>query len=192
MTATTIKLHHTLIIAGFGGQGVLKLGQTLAEASMHEGREVIWTPAYGPEMRGGPSFCTVIISSDPIGAPVADQVNSAIIMDQPSLAKYQQQVRPGGKLIFNSSLVAPGTLREDITYYAIPANAIAEELGDQRTGNMVLLGALLHLTHLAAAQTVLDALEQSLPERHRHLLPLNARALAIGAERIERISPMSA
>lgn len=191
MTPEAKTIHHDLIIAGFGGQGVLKLGQTLADAAMNEGLEVVWTPAYGPEMRGGPSFCTVIVSSDPIGAPVVDQVDTAIIMDQPSLAKYQQRVRPSGLIIINSSLVNPKNLRDDIPCYAIDANKIAEELGEPRTANMVLLGAFLHLTHLVQNDTIIEALRQALPKRHHNLLPLNARALTLGAETVERITPAS-
>ncbi|HEX2950564.1 MAG TPA: 2-oxoacid:acceptor oxidoreductase family protein [Armatimonadota bacterium] len=188
ITPCETKIHHELIIAGFGGQGVLKLGLTLVEAAMHEGREVIWTPAYGPEMRGGPSFCTVIISSDPIGAPVVDQVDTAIIMDRPSLSKYQYRVRKSGIIIINSSLVDASELRKDIACYAIPANQLAEEIGEPRTANMVVLGALLHLTKLATPETVIAALAEALPERHRNLIPLNERALLVGAERVEKLS----
>lgn len=188
VSPTATEIHHELIIAGFGGQGVLKLGQTLVEAAMHEGREVIWTPAYGPEMRGGPSFCTVIIASHPIGAPVVDQVDTAIILDQPSLAKYQHRVRRTGRMIINTSLVNSSSLRDDIPCYGIAANDLAEEIGDPRTANMVVLGALLHLTHLTTAETIIAALKQSLPERHQHLIPLNERALTVGAEQVKLIA----
>jgi len=188
MTPATTKLHHQLIIGGFGGQGVLKLGLTLAEAAMHEGREVVWTPAYGPETRGGPSFCTVIISSEPIGSPIIVQADTAIIMDRPSLAKYQSRVRPGGRILVNSSLVDMSQVRTDIPCYALAANALADELGEQRTANMIMLGAFLHLTHLVQPQTVVDALGEALSKRNRHLLPLNEKALLLGAEKIELIT----
>lgn len=188
LTPITTKLHHELIIAGFGGQGVLKLGLVLAEAAMHEGREVVWTPAYGPETRGGPSFCTVIISSERIGAPIVALADTAIIMDQTSLPKYQKMVRPQGTLLINSSLVNPETVRTDIPAYAIPANAIAEELGNDHISNMVVLGAFIQLTQLVAPETIVAALREALPERARHLLPLNARALEVGAERVARIA----
>jgi len=177
-------LHHELIIAGFGGQGVLKMGQTLAEAAMREGREVVWTPAYGPEMRGGPAFCTVIISTEPIGAPVVAQADTAIIMDQPSLAKYQQQVRPGGSIIINSSLVDPGQVRKDRRCLPVHANHIAEEIGEVLIVNMVMLGAFLELTHLVSPDSVVQALREALPARRHHLIPLNEQALAAGAEAV--------
>jgi 2-oxoglutarate ferredoxin oxidoreductase subunit gamma len=180
--AAVQPLHHELIIAGFGGQGVLKMGQTLVEAAMREGREVVWTPAYGPEMRGGPAFCTVIISTQPIGAPVVAQADTAIIMDRPSLAKYQQQVRHGGNIIINSSLVDPEQVRKDRRCLAVRANHIAEEIGEALIVNMVMLGAFLELTHLVKPESVVQALREALPERRHHLIPLNERALAAGAE----------
>jgi len=177
-------LHHELIIAGFGGQGVLKMGQTLAEAAMREGRQVVWTPAYGPEMRGGPAFCTVIVSTEAIGAPVVAQADTAIIMDSPSLAKYQRQVRPGGSIIINSSLVDPDQMRKDRRCLAVRANHIAEEIGEALIVNMVMLGAFLELTHLVRPESVVQALREALPERRHHLIPLNERALAAGAESV--------
>ena len=176
-----VQLHHELIIAGFGGQGVLKMGQTLAEAAVCEGNEVVWTPAYGPEMRGGPAFCTVIISSERIGSPVISHVDTAIIMDQPSLLKYQALVRRGGCILLNSSLVNPALVRTDIPSYAIHANQVAEEIGEGSIANMVMLGAFLQVTHLVASDSILQALQQTLPEHRHHLIPLNARALQAGA-----------
>ncbi|MHB0935128.1 MAG: 2-oxoacid:acceptor oxidoreductase family protein [Armatimonadota bacterium] len=179
--AAARPFHHELIIAGFGGQGVLKMGQTLAEAAMHEGREVVWTPAYGPEMRGGPAFCTVIISAEPIGAPVVAQADTAIIMDQPSLAKYQPLVREGGSILINSSLVDPAQVRKDRRCLAIDANHIAEEIGNAQIVNMVMLGAFLELTHLARPESVVQALREALPERRHYLIPMNEQALEAGA-----------
>ena len=176
------KLHHELIIAGFGGQGVLKMGQILADAAMREGYDVIWTPAYGPEMRGGPAFCTVVISGEPIGAPVVARADTAIIMDRPSLGKYQQQVREDGALLINSSLVDPGLIRPDRQCIAVRANHIAEEIGDAQIANMVMLGAFLELTHLVKPSFILEALRDALPERRHYLIPMNEQALAAGAE----------
>ncbi|MHB9022857.1 MAG: 2-oxoacid:acceptor oxidoreductase family protein [Armatimonadota bacterium] len=181
-------VHHELIVAGFGGQGVLKLGQILAEAALSEGYEVAWTPAYGPEMRGGPAFCTVVLSSTPIGSPVVARPDTAIILDRMSLQKYQAQLRPGGMLLLNSSLVPPVGLRDDITAFAVRANHLAEQIGDARIANMVMLGAFLHLTGLVAPVSVIQALSNALPERHRHLLPLNEKALAAGSERILEVT----
>ena len=181
------KIHQEIIMAGFGGQGVLKMGQILAEAAMLEGREVVWTPAYGPEMRGGPAFCTVIISSEPIGSPVVARPDAVIIMDAPSLEKYQGQVSDTGILLINSTLVDPARVKPGIACYPIPVNAMAEEIGDTRIANMIMLGALLRLTALAAPATILHALAEALPERHHHLLPLNERALEAGARVAEAL-----
>ncbi len=180
-TSSLAGRQHEMIIAGFGGQGVLRLGQTLAAAALYEGREVVWTPAYGPEMRGGPAFCTVILSATPIGSPVVAAADTAIIMDRPSLPKYQGQVRASGVLLLNSSLVDPALARTDIPCYAVPAQQLAEEIGDGNIANMVMLGAFLHLTPLVQPASVLEALRATLPERRRHLLPLNEKALLAGA-----------
>jgi len=178
---------HELIMAGFGGQGVLKLGQVLASAAVHEGREVIWTPAYGPEMRGGPAFCTVIIADEPIGSPVVSAADTAIIMDRPSLPKYQGRVRASGAILLNSTLVDPRLARTDIPVYPIPANELADELGEANIANMVLLGALLRLNALVSPGAVIAALREALPERRHHLLPLNERALTAGAQVMETL-----
>ncbi|OPZ87193.1 MAG: 2-oxoglutarate ferredoxin oxidoreductase subunit gamma [bacterium ADurb.Bin429] len=174
------SMHHEVIIAGFGGQGVLTLGSTLAEAAVLEGREVVWTPAYGAEMRGGPSFCTVIVSSSAIGSPVVASADTAIIMDRLSLPKYQRQVRPNGALLVNSSLVDTAEITAAARWYAIRANHLAEEVGDARTANMVMLGAFLALTRLVRVEAVVEALRHTLPARRHHLIPLNEAALAAG------------
>lgn len=181
-TASSVRVHHELIIAGFGGQGVLTLGSTLAEAAVIEGREVVWTPAYGAEMRGGPSFCTVIVSSAPIGSPVVAAADTAIIMNQFSLPKYQRQVRADGALLVNSSLVNTDEIATPAArWYAIRANHLAEAVGDARTANMVMLGAFLGLTRLVAVTSVVEALRHILPERRHHLIPMNEQALQAGA-----------
>lgn len=181
MDQTQTPLHYELLIAGFGGQGVLKMGQTLAEAAMLEGREVVWTPAYGPEMRGGPANCAVIISSTPIGSPVVSRVNAAIIMDRPSVLKFQGQVRPDGLLLVNSTLVDPALVTADARCYAIPVSRFAEELGEASIANMVMLGAFIALTRLVATESIIQALSQTLPAHRRHLIPLNEQALLAGA-----------
>jgi len=177
-----VRLYHELIVAGFGGQGVQTLGQILAEAALLEGREVVWTPAYGPEMRGGPSFCTVILSDRAIGSPVVATADTAIIMDQPSVAKYQQRLRTTGRIIYNSTLVKPELLRSDIPSFAVPASELAEELGMAQVTNMVILGAFIYLTKLVAPESILAALRNSLPERKHNLLPINEKALLLGAQ----------
>lgn len=189
MTATEsrTRLFHELLMAGYGGQGVLKMGQLLAEAAMVEGLEVALTPAYGPEMRGGPSYGALIISSDPIGSPVSSLVDTAVIMDNPSLPKHQARVRPTGRMLLNSTLVDVTKARTDIDVYAVPATAIADELGESVISNMVMLGALVKITGLATLDHVLHALREGLPERRRHLLPLNEAALTRGADEVRKL-----
>jgi len=178
------KIFERIYIAGFGGQGVLKLGLTLVEAAMDEGREVVWTPAYGPETRGGSSFCTVIISSDKIGSPIVDEVETGIVLDQPSLDKYHNRIKKGGIMIYNSSLVEVTNKRDDITYYHMPANTIAEELGNEKILNMVVLGALLKLTPICTSESIIKAITKAISERNKHLIPLNEKALVKGSERL--------
>ncbi len=174
-------MHEEIIISGFGGQGVLFAGQLLAYAGMNEGKHVTWIPSYGPEMRGGTAHCTVVISDEPIGSPLVRHPSAAIVMNNPSLDKYQPLVKPGGVLIVNSSLITQPITREDITVALIPANAIADELGDSRLMNIVLLGALLALVPILPLEAIDRALAEHIPERHRHLLPANAQALRQGA-----------
>lgn len=185
---TQQRQHQEVIIAGFGGQGALTTGQTLAEAAMLEGNQVVWVPAYGPEMRGGPSFCAIIISSDAIGSPEVTRVNAALIMDQPSLDRHQSRVQPGGIIVVNSSLATVNTPRPDVNYYTVCANHLAEKIGDARIANMVMLGAYLKLSRVVSIEGVLRALEHALPERRRHLLPLNERALQEGAASTEPVA----
>lgn len=134
------------IIAGFGGQGVLLLGQMLAYAGMLEGKQVSWMPSYGPEMRGGTANCTVVISDEEIGSPVVSQPSCVIALNLPSLDKFEPMVKPGGLLLINSSLVDREPRRDDIKAVALPATEIASELGNIRVTNMVALGALVQLT----------------------------------------------
>jgi len=169
-------------MAGTGGQGLLIMGQLVTYAAMLEGYYVVWFPSYGPEARGGSADCTVIISSEEIGSPVSTHPDSFIGMHEEAVAKFMPSIKPGGRIVVNSSLVDTIALRHDCTVIAIPANVIAEEIGNVRVANMVLLGA-----YAAAAGTVsLDALLHALPEvlpPHRHsLIPLNESALRKGAE----------
>jgi 2-oxoglutarate ferredoxin oxidoreductase subunit gamma len=171
-----------IIIAGFGGQGVLFAGQVMAYAAMDSGKEVTWIPSYGPEMRGGTANCTVIISDEEIGSPTVMRPTAAMVLNLPSLEKYEPRVRSGGVLIANSSLINREIERKDIRSVMIPANEIAEELGDRRMLNMVMLGALLELMPVLSLDQIQQALEAHLPERHRKLLSHNRRALLRGAE----------
>ena len=171
-----------IVIAGFGGQGVLFAGQVLAYAAMDNGKVVTWIPSYGPEMRGGTANCTVIVSDDEIGSPLVLNPKAAIVLNLPSLDKYEPLVATGGVLVVNASLINRGPERTDVASVFIPANEIAEELGEKRLTNMVALGALLECLPVLPIQTIEAALEAHLPERHKRLLKVNYQALAHGAE----------
>jgi 2-oxoglutarate ferredoxin oxidoreductase subunit gamma len=170
-----------IVIAGFGGQGVLFAGQVLAYAAMDTGREVTWIPSYGPEMRGGTANCTVIISDDEIGSPLVLKPKACIVLNLPSLDKYEPLVTPKGILVANTSLINRGPSRQDIENVFLPANEMAESLGDKRLLNMVALGALLAKLPVLSLDEVGTALREHLPERHQHLLENNYQALQKGA-----------
>lgn len=171
-----------IIVAGFGGQGVLFAGQLLTYAAMDAGKEVTWIPSYGPEMRGGTANCTVVISDEEIGSPQVRNPQAVIALNLPSLDKYEPLVRAGGVLVVNSSIVNRPVERKDILSIALPGNEIAEEIGDKRMTNVVLLGALLANLPVLPFEAVEKALQMHLPERHKKLLPLNFQALRRGAE----------
>ncbi|NPA07025.1 MAG: 2-oxoacid:ferredoxin oxidoreductase subunit gamma [Chloroflexi bacterium] len=170
-----------IIIAGFGGQGILFAGQVLAYAAMDAGMEVTWFPSYGPEMRGGTANCTVILSDQEIGSPLVKHPQALIAMNAPSLDKFEPLVRPGGVVVVNASLAHRGIERTDVKGIEIPANHIAEELGDRRLANMVAVGAMLTLLPVLEMDQVKQALRDHLPERRRNLLEPNMRALDAGA-----------
>ena len=171
-----------IIIAGFGGQGVLFGGQVVAYAAMDAGKEVTWIPSYGPEMRGGTANCTVVIADDEIGSPLVKNPPLAIALNLPSFDKYEEALAPGGTLIVNQSMVDRGAKREDISVILVPCNEIAEEIGDKKLLNMVAIGALLTVLPEITVKDVEKALEGHLPERHKHLLPKNFQALRRGFE----------
>ncbi len=180
-----------IVIAGFGGQGVLFGGQVLAYAAMDAGLNVTWIPSYGPEMRGGTANCTVIISDEEIGAPLVKNPLAVIALNLPSLDKYESVVKEDGILIVNASLVNREVQRKDLNVVNIPANELAERLGDRRLANMVVMGALiggleqLRLTTqpklpVPSLDAVIQALKDHLPERHQKLIPANVEALHQG------------
>jgi 2-oxoglutarate ferredoxin oxidoreductase subunit gamma len=175
-------MQQEVIIAGFGGQGVLFAGQLLAYTAMDEGKAVTWIPSYGPEMRGGTANCTVVISDEEIGSPFVKNPTAVIAMNLPSLDKFEDLVKPGGVLVVNASMVDRPVAREDITVVNIPANDIAESLGSSRSANMVLLGALLGNLDLLPLEAVEKALDGHMPERHKKFLQGNIEALRKGAE----------
>jgi 2-oxoglutarate ferredoxin oxidoreductase subunit gamma len=175
-----------IVIAGFGGQGVLFAGQILAYAAMDSGRHVTWIPSYGPEMRGGTANCTVIVADEEIGSPLVRNPQAAAVLNLPSLDKYESLVRPGGVLVYNTSMTDREVRRQDLVALPVPATEIAESLGDKRLANMVLLGALVSRLPVLAFGTLEEALARHLSARHRHLLQANIRALKEGAAVSER------
>jgi len=174
-------MHQEIIISGFGGQGALFAGQLLAYAAVEAGKHVTWIPSYGPEMRGGTAHCTVVVSDEPIGSPLVRHPTSAIALNLPSFEKYEALIRPDGLLVYNRSLIAATPGRADIRYVAVPANVIAEELGNVRQANVVLLGAYLAVTGLLPLKSVETALDNHLSERQRSFLASNKEALRRGA-----------
>jgi 2-oxoglutarate ferredoxin oxidoreductase subunit gamma len=176
-----------IIIAGFGGQGVLFGGQVLAYAAMDAGKEVTWIPSYGPEMRGGTANCTIIIADDEIGSPLVKNPPLAIALNLPSFDKYEEMLAMGGKLIVNQSMVDRDAKRDDINVIFVPCNDIAEEIGDKKLLNMVAIGALLTALPEISLTDIEKALEAHLPARHKHLLPKNFEALRRGFEAGQKI-----
>jgi 2-oxoglutarate ferredoxin oxidoreductase subunit gamma len=174
-------MQEEIIISGFGGQGVLFAGQLLAYAALEAGMHVTWIPSYGPEMRGGTAHCTVTVSDEPIGSPLVRHPTSAIALNLPSFEKYEGLIKPGGLLVYNKSLVAAAPRRADIRYVGVPANVVAEELGNLRQANVVLLGAYLAVTGLLPLESVETALNDHLSERQRSFLASNKEALRRGA-----------
>jgi 2-oxoglutarate ferredoxin oxidoreductase subunit gamma len=170
-----------VIFSGFGGQGALFAGQVLAFAAMDAGHDVTWMPSYGPEMRGGTANCTVVIADEEIGSPTVKNPTAAVVMNLPSLDKFEPHIVPGGVLIVNSSLVNRDPSRTDITWLMIPAQEIAETIGPRRLLNMVMLGALIDKLPILKLEDIFAALDTHMPERHKNLLSSNIEALKLGA-----------
>jgi len=171
---------HEILIAGFGGQGILSMGMTLAYAGMLENKEVSWMPSYGPEMRGGTANCIAIVSDKKISSPILATFDAVIAMNQPSLDKFESAVKPGGCLLYDSTTVLMAPTRTDITVVPVPASDLAVSLGSSRVANMVMLGALLAALGPLRIESVEQALKKVLPERYHSLLPLNGEALRAG------------
>lgn len=171
---------HEMIIAGFGGQGVLSMGQIIAYAAMKEGKEISWMPAYGPEMRGGTANCIVIVSPANVSSPIVTSFDAGIILNQPSLDKFANAIKPNGLMICEESTITNPCTRTDIEILTIPATVRATEMGKRQVANMILLGAFLERRPIVSEKNVLLALREVLPERHHHLLPLNNEALQLG------------
>lgn len=169
-----------IVIAGFGGQGVLSMGKILAYAGLMDNLEVTWMPSYGPEQRGGTANVTVILSDKPISSPVLDSYDTAVVLNQQSLDKFESKVKPGGTLIYDPSGIHHLPQRTDIKIVSIDAMTAAIELKNSKTYNMVLLGALLKCRPVVEIDAVIRGLRKTLPERHHHLIPLNEEALRKG------------
>ena len=171
-----------IILAGFGGQGVLLAGQLLAYAGLMEEKNVSWLPSYGPEMRGGTANCCVIVTDNEVGSPVVTEADTVIVMNRPSLDKYESFVKKGGLLIINSTLIDKKATRDDIDVLYVPANELAEQAGSVKAANMVALGAYLERTHIVQNKNVIAALEKIMGAKKTKLIPLNEKALELGAE----------
>jgi 2-oxoglutarate ferredoxin oxidoreductase subunit gamma len=172
----------SIIVSGFGGQGTLFAGQVLTYAALDHGMHCTWIPSYGPEMRGGTAHCTVIIADEEIGSPIVRNPDVVLAMNLPSLDKYEPLMMPSGFMIANKSLINRDMVRDDFTNLMIPANEIAEELGNIRITNMVMTGAMIELVKVLPLDVVKQALEDHIPERNRKYLPMNFQAIDAGAE----------
>lgn len=170
-----------LIIAGFGGQGILFLGEILTKAAVLEGKQATWMPSYGPEQRGGTATCTVVISDEPIGSPVVADPDVAIVLNRPSMEKFEPRIRPGGVLIVNRSMIDAAPSRADIQVLEIDAVEEATALGRAQIANMILLGALLAVRPVVAFESVAQALALHFPPERHQLVEVNVSAVARGA-----------
>jgi 2-oxoglutarate ferredoxin oxidoreductase subunit gamma len=177
-----MKGAHEIIIAGFGGQGVLSMGQIIAYAAMKDSKEVSWMPSYGPEMRGGTANCTVIVSDSRISSPILTKFDTAIVLNQPSLEKFENAVKPGGLLIYEKSTIIIPPKRIDIDVLAISGLEEAQKLKSKQVANMVILGAFLARRPIVKLEYVVSALQNVLPAHRQHLIPLNEQALVRGKE----------
>ncbi len=170
-----------MIFAGFGGQGVLSMGTLLAYAAMKEGKEVSWMPSYGPEMRGGTANCIVNISDRSISSPIVSSYDVEIVLNLPSLKKFESRIKNGGILIWESTNIKQPPTRSDIQVFALPAvEKATHELNNVQVMNMLVLGALIKINGIVKKESLLVALSETLPERHHHLIPLNKQAIELG------------
>lgn len=176
------------IFAGFGGQGVMLMGQLIAYGGMNAGLNVSWFPSYGPEMRGGTANCSVVLSDGVVGSPVVARPHVLVAMNRPSLEKFEASVKPGGFIFYNASLINIKPTRTDVYVIPVHANELAAEIGNDKVGNMVVLGAVLGATEILAVNDIMVSLKKILPERRHHLLPLNEQAIRKGMEVVAGMS----
>ncbi len=176
-----------IIIAGFGGQGVLTIGQILCYAGVIDDKEVSWMPSYGPEMRGGTANCIAIISDTKISSPILTKFDTAITLNQPSLDKFEQSVKPGGLLIYEASTILKPPTRTDIEIVPIEAANEASKLKNSKVLNMIILGAFLKKKPIISIDAIIEGLKKVLPERYHNLIPLNREAMEKGMELAENV-----
>lgn len=179
-----------LIIAGFGGQGVLSMGKILAYSGIMEDKEVTWFPSYGPEMRGGTANVTVIVSDTRISSPVLHEYDTAIILNQQSLDKFEKAVKPGGVLIYDPNGISIPPTRKDINIYRVEGTKAAVEMGNPKVFNMIVFGSYLKVKPIISLSNVERGLEKSLPERYHKLIPLNLQAIQKGKEIVETVKEL--
>jgi 2-oxoglutarate ferredoxin oxidoreductase subunit gamma len=172
---------HEILMAGFGGQGIMFMGTLLAHAGMMEDKEVTWMPSYGPEMRGGTANCSVVISHEPVASPLVSEPTALIVMNRPSLERFEGTLRPGGLLVVNTSLVDRRPERQDVRLLEVPANEMADRLGSLRVANMVVLGAFVQASRVVTLHSIKQALPEVLPQHRHGLIAVNVKALEAGA-----------
>jgi len=176
-----------LIIAGFGGQGVLSMGKILCYSGIVQGQEVTWMPSYGPEMRGGTANVTVILSDERISSPIVGEFDTAIILNQQSMDKFEKTVKKGGTLIYDSNGITRHPERKDINIYLVDAAEEAAKMDSTKTFNMIVLGGYLKIKPIVKMENVVAGIKKSLPERYHHLVPMNEKAIVRGTEIVKQI-----
>lgn len=167
------------LISGFGGQGIMSMGLTLAQAAMAEGKYVTYLPSYGAEVRGGTANCTVAVSDEEIASPIASSPDFVIAMNQPSLTRFQNQIKSGGLLFLNSSLIQSDPSRDDIEVVRVAADAIAKEMGSARSANMVMLGAFIRVNSIVSLEGIMEGLRGTMKNKHK-LIAINEKAINAG------------
>ena len=180
-----------IIIAGFGGQGVLSMGKILAYSGMMQEQEVSWMPSYGPEMRGGTANVTVILSDERISSPIINKFDTAIILNQQSMDKFEKSVKPGGVLIYDSNGITRHPERKDITIYRVDAAEAASKMKSNKIFNMIVLGGFLKVKPIVMLENVIKGLKKSLPERYHNLIPMNEEAITKGMEIVQEVHKAS-
>ena len=174
-----------ILFAGFGGQGILFAGKFMAYKGLLEGRQLSWLPSYGPEMRGGTANCNVILSDDPVGSPIVNNPDVLVVMNLPSLDKYESTVVPGGKIFVDSTLIERKVARNDVDVYYIPSTKLARDIGAPTLANMILVGKVIRETGVVSYENLEDALKKCVSAKHADLFDINLKAIRTGYEYTE-------